>query len=63
MGEWLGLAPTGKKVTVKAVQMWRLDNGKVVAKGSIMDSLDTFIKLGVIGYTEKAKTFLLFNVT
>ena len=63
MGEWLGLAPTGKKVTVKAVQMWRLDNGKVVAKDSIMDSLDTFIKLGVIGYTEKAKSFLLFNVT
>ena len=63
MGEWLGLAPTGKKVTVKAVQMWRIDNGKVVAKDSIMDSMDTFIKLGVIEYTEKAKTFLLFDVT
>ncbi len=60
-GEWLGLAPTGKKVTAKAVQIWRLVDGKVVAKDTIMDSLDTFIKLGVIIYTEKAKTFKLFN--
>ena len=61
MGEWLGLAPTGKKVTTKAVQMWCIDNGKVVVKDTIMDSLDTFVKLGVIKYTEKAKTFLLFD--
>ena len=63
MGKWLGLAPTGKKVIVKAVQMWRIDNGKVVAKDTIMDSLDAFVKLGVIEYTEKAKTFLLFDAT
>ena len=62
-GEWLGLAPTGKKVTTKAVQIWRLINGKVVAKDTIMDSLDTFIKLGIIKYTEKAKEFALFNAT
>ena len=60
-GEWLGLASTGKKVTVKAVQMWRINNGKVTAKDGIMDYLDTFIKLGVIKYTKKAKTILLFN--
>jgi C-1 hydroxylase len=63
MGEWLGLAPTGKKVTVKAVQIWRLVDGKVLAKDSIMDWGDAFIKLGVIEYTEKAKEFLLFNIT
>jgi C-1 hydroxylase len=63
MGEWLGLAPTGKKVTVKAVQMWRMKNGKVAEKDAIMDLLDTFVRLGVIEYTEKAKTFLLFDGT
>ena len=62
-GEWLGLAPTGKKMTFKAVQMWRIVNGKVVSKDSIGDFLDAFKQLGVIKYTEKAKEFLLFNAT
>jgi len=63
MGEWLGLAPTGKKMTLKAVQIWRIVDGKVVAKDSISDSLGAFKQLGVIEYTEKAKGFLLFNIT
>jgi C-1 hydroxylase len=58
-GEWLGLAPTGKKVTLKGVQIWRLVDGKVVSKDSIGDLLDTFKQLGVIEYTEKAKDFSL----
>jgi C-1 hydroxylase len=62
-GEWLGLAPTGKKMTLKAVQIWRIVDGKVVAKESIGDLLDVFKQLGVIEYTEKAKKFLLFNIT
>jgi C-1 hydroxylase len=62
-GEWVGLAPTGKKMTLKAVQIWRLVDGKVVAKESIGDLLDVFKQLGVIEYTEKAKKFLLFNIT
>ena len=61
-GEWLGLAPTGKKITAKAVQRWRIENGKVVAKDSVMDSLNSFLELGVIEYTEKAKRFQLFEV-
>jgi predicted ester cyclase len=60
-GEWLGLAPTGKKVTLKAVQMWRIVDGKVVAKDSISDSLETFRQLGVVEFTEKAKGFMLFD--
>jgi C-1 hydroxylase len=62
-GEWLGLAPTGKKMTLKAVQIWRIVDGKVVAKDSIIDSLDAFKQLGVIEYTEKAKGFLLLDVS
>jgi C-1 hydroxylase len=62
-GEWLGLTPTGKKMTLKAVQIWRIVDGKVVAKDSIGDLLDVFKQLGVIEYTEKAKKFLLFNIT
>ena len=61
-GEWLGLAPTGKKITFKAVQIWRIVDRKVVSKDSIGDFLDAFKQLGVIEYTEKAKEFLLFKV-
>ena len=60
-GECLGLAPTGKIATFRAVQMWRVENGKVVSKDTISDSLNFFRELGVIEYTEKAKGFLLFN--
>lgn len=60
-GEWLGLDPTGKKVTLRAVQIWRIVDGKVVAKDSISDSLLIFRQLGVVEYTEKAKRFLLLD--
>ena len=50
-------------MTLKAVQIWRIVDGKVVAKDSISDSLGAFKQLGVIEYTEKAKGFLLFNIT
>jgi len=57
-GEWRGLAPTGKKVTFRGVQVWRLVDGKVVSKDSILDLLDALKQLGVIEYTEKAKALL-----
>lgn len=57
-GEWRGLAPTGKKVTFRGVQIWRLVDGKVVSKDSILDLLDALKQLGVIEYTEKAKALL-----
>jgi len=54
-GEWRGLAPTGKKITFHGVQIWRVVNGKVVEKASIIDLLAALKQLGVIEYTEKAK--------
>lgn len=62
-GECFGLAPTGRKVTLRAVQMWRISKGKVASKDSVGDLLDLLKKLGVIEYTEKAKGFLLFDST
>jgi len=62
-GEWRGLAPTGKKVTFHGVQIWRVVNGKVVEKASIIDLLDALKQLGVIEYTEKAKTLFLEDVS
>jgi C-1 hydroxylase len=57
-GEWRGLAPTGKKVTFRGVQIWCIVDGKVVSKDSILDLSDALRQLGVIEYTEKAKALL-----
>jgi len=56
-GEWRGLAPTGKKITFTGVQIWRIVDGKVVEKDSIIDILDACKQLGIIKFTEKAKGF------
>jgi len=55
-GEYRGvLAPTGKKITLTCVVIYRIVDGKVVEKESIYDMLDFYKQLGVIEYTEKAK--------
>ena len=57
-GEFRGLAPTGKKVAITGVNIYRMVNGKVVEGWSVNDSLDLLIQLGIIEYTEKAKKLL-----
>ena len=54
-GEFMGLAPTGKKITSKAVDIYRIVNGKHVEGRFVTDQLDFLIQLGVIEYTEKGK--------
>ena len=54
-GEFFGLAPTGNKVTMKAVAIYRIVNGKLVEGWFINDGLDMFKQIGAIEYTEKGK--------
>ena len=54
-GEFFGLAPTGKKVTMTAVAIYRIVNGKLVEGHFINDGLDMFKQIGAIEYTEKGK--------
>ena len=54
-GEFFGLAPTGNKVTMKAVAIYRIVNGKLVEGWFINDGLDMFKQIGTIEYTEKGK--------
>jgi len=50
------LAPTGKKITITGVVIYRIVDGKMVEKESaVYDFLDFYKKLGIIEYTEKAK--------
>jgi len=54
-GEYRGLAPTGKKFKMTAVQIYRIVDGKMVESWGGFDNLDFLRQLGVIEYTEKAK--------
>ena len=55
-GEWMGLAPTGKKVTAMAVDIYRIVNGKITWCRRIpTPDLAFFKQLGLVEYTEKGK--------
>jgi predicted ester cyclase len=55
-GEFMGLAPTGKKLTSLAVDMYRIENGKIVwGKRVPTPDLAFFKQLGLIEYTETGK--------
>ena len=54
-GEFMGIAPTGKKVTTEMVDIFRIVNGKLVEYRDVNNNLDFFKKLGVLEYTEKGK--------
>lgn len=54
-GEYLGLAPTGKKITWEAFDIWRVVKGKVVELRHAAVDMDFYRQLGVIEYTEKGK--------
>ena len=56
-GEFRGLAPTGKKVKMTGVDIYRIVNGKLVEYWHVSDALGFFKQLGVIEYTEKGKKF------
>ena len=51
------LPPTGKKITMVTVFIWRIVNGKLVEGWEVDDNLDFLKQLGVIEYTEKRKEF------
>ena len=55
-GEFMGIAPTGKKVTIRAVDLYRIANGKIVWCRRIpTPDLAFFKQLGVVEYTETGK--------
>ena len=58
-GEFMGIAPTGKKLTTLAVDILRVVDGKIVEYRDVVDRLDFLIQLGIIEYTEKGK--MLFS--
>ncbi len=61
-GEFFGLPPTGNKVTMTAVAIYRIVKGKLVEGWFINDGLDLFKQIGAIEYTEKGKKLFLEDV-
>jgi len=54
-GEFMGIAPTGKKITTEMVDIFRIVNGKLVEYRDVNNNLDYLKKLGIVEYTEKGK--------
>jgi len=47
-GELMGIAPTGKEVTVSGITISRLANGKIAEDWELMDALGMMIQLGAV---------------
>ena len=58
-GEWMGIAPTGKKITTEMVDIFRIVNGKLVEYRDVNNNLDFLKQLGIIEYTEIGKKLFL----
>jgi C-1 hydroxylase len=54
-GEFMGIAPTGKKVTTKGVDIYRIVNGKLAEYWNVTDNMHLNTQLGLIEYTEQGK--------
>jgi predicted ester cyclase len=54
-GEFMGFAPTGNKITAKAVDIYRIVNGKLAEYWNVTDNLHIFKAIGAIEYTDKGK--------
>jgi len=55
-GEYRGVPPTDKEITIRCVDIYRIVDGKIVESWAVYDMLDFYKQLGVIEYTEKAKS-------
>jgi len=57
-GEYLGLAPTGKKISYNSVTIKRIVDGKMVEGWTVNDMSDFFMRLGIVEHTEKGRKLL-----
>lgn len=54
-GEFVGIPPTGKRVSVQHVHWFRLADGKVVEQWSVRDDLGQMQQMGVIPSPEQSE--------
>ncbi len=44
---WLGIAPSGKRVTMRSLDFWRIEAGRIRENWVLVDLLDVYSQLGV----------------
>jgi len=44
---WMGIAPTGQKITMKSLDFWRLEKGLIRENWVLVDLLEAYQQLGV----------------
>jgi C-1 hydroxylase len=54
-GDFMGLAPTGNKVSSKAVDIYRVSNRKLAEYWNVTDNVRIFAPIGAVEYTEKGR--------
>ncbi len=47
-GQWLGISATGKHYSIHAVDIFRIENGKLAEHWDVLDTYSLFKQLGVI---------------
>lgn len=50
-GEWLGMKPTGKKLTFTGVDIDKVTDGKITEHGGAMNTFETLFEAKIIGPT------------
>ena len=48
-GEFMGIAPTGRRVEVKAISIMRLEGGRIADEWELVDMLGAMQQLGALG--------------
>lgn len=44
---WLGISPTGQEITLRSLDFWRIENGKIRENWVLVDLLDMYHQIGV----------------
>jgi hypothetical protein len=44
---WLGIAPTGREITLRSLDFWRLEDGLIRENWVLVDLLDMWAQIGV----------------
>lgn len=44
---WMGIAPTGQKITLRSLDFWRVEHGKIRENWVLVDLLDLYDQIGV----------------
>src|SRR4029450_2033607 len=52
-GTWMGIAPTGKQISIQMMTIHRIEAGKMVKDWVLVDSLGLFQQLGLVPEREK----------